>query len=115
MSNTSELFAIAAHLHVLLRRKTGRVTDTEWMVANADYAREVVRYTREKAVSEQHPDLLPWAAKLEAAIVSMSATPRRTLLEVAADSLRPSPRPGAATAPGAPNAPADDHYVGGLR
>jgi hypothetical protein len=29
VSNTSELFAIAAHLHVLLRRRTGRVTDTE--------------------------------------------------------------------------------------
>ena len=26
----SDKLAIAAHLHVLLRRKTGRVTDTEW-------------------------------------------------------------------------------------
>ena len=43
MSN-NELFAVAAHLHVVLRRKTGRVTDTEWMTANADYAREIVRY-----------------------------------------------------------------------
>ena len=31
----SDRLAIAAHLHVLLRRKTGRVTDTEWMAANA--------------------------------------------------------------------------------
>ncbi len=31
----SEKIAIAAHLHVLLRRKTGRVTDTEWMASNA--------------------------------------------------------------------------------
>lgn len=34
----SEKLAIAAHLHVLLRRKTGRVTDTEWLAANAEYA-----------------------------------------------------------------------------
>ncbi|MDO8770278.1 MAG: hypothetical protein Q7K57_16555 [Burkholderiaceae bacterium] len=35
---------IAAHLHVLLRRKTGRVTDTEWMASNA--AVGVSRYIR---------------------------------------------------------------------
>ena len=29
----SEKLAVAAHLHVLLRRKTGRVTDTEWMLS----------------------------------------------------------------------------------
>ena len=34
MSDSDKL-AIAAHLHVLLRRKTGRVTDTEWMAVNA--------------------------------------------------------------------------------
>lgn len=33
-----------AHLHVLLRRKTGRVTDTEWMVSNVDYARAMAHY-----------------------------------------------------------------------
>ena len=42
MSDSDKL-AIAAHLHVLLRRKTGRVTDTEWMAVNADYAQEIVR------------------------------------------------------------------------
>jgi hypothetical protein len=45
--STTDVFAIAAHLHVLLRRKTGRVTDTEWMATNADYAREIVRHARE--------------------------------------------------------------------
>lgn len=107
MSNSSELFAIAAHLHVLLRRKTGRVTDTEWLTANAEYAREIVRYTREKARTDGHADLLPLADKLEAAIVSMGAAPRRTLLEVAADTLRT----GDATPPGG----TDPRYVGGLR
>ena len=37
----SETLAIAARLHVLLRRKTGRVTDTEWLAVNADYAAEI--------------------------------------------------------------------------
>ena len=44
---SSEKIAIAAHLHVLLRRKTGRVTDTEWLATNADYAAEIVRFSRE--------------------------------------------------------------------
>lgn len=39
----SEKLAIAAHLHGLLRRKTGRVTDMEWMASNAAYAAEIVR------------------------------------------------------------------------
>jgi hypothetical protein len=107
MSN-NELFAIAAHLHVVLRRKTGRVTDTEWMTANAEYAREIVRFTREKANLEGHTDLLQLADKLEAAIVSMAATPRRTLLEVAADALRTGSTPSAASG-------TDPRYVGGLR
>ena len=45
----SEKLAIAAHLHVLLRRKAGRVTDTEWMAGNAEYAAEIVRFARAKA------------------------------------------------------------------
>ena len=40
----SELLAIAAHLHVLLRRSCGRVTDTEWLAANAEYAAEIIRF-----------------------------------------------------------------------
>ena len=46
----NEAFAAAAHLHVLLRRKTGRVTDTEWMVSNFEYAQAIVRFARDKAV-----------------------------------------------------------------
>ena len=59
----SEKFAIAAHLHVTLRRANGRVTDVEWMVKSADYAREIIRVAR----AETHPDLLRLADKLEAA------------------------------------------------
>lgn len=88
----TDVFAIAAHLHVLLRRKTGRVTDTEWMATNADYAREIVRHAREKAGSEGHADLLPWADKLEAAIpqigASAAAAVRKPMLQTAAETLR---------------------------
>ena len=103
MSASGNAFAIAAHLHVLLRRKTGRVTDTEWMATNADYAREIVRHAREKAASDGHPELLLWADKLEAAIVGMGAAPRKTMLEVAAQVLREAP-------------PLEEHrYIGRLR
>jgi hypothetical protein len=66
---TSEIVAIAAHLHVLLRRKTGRVTDTEWMASNLEYASEIVRFARANSVQEGHADLAEWAGKLERAIL----------------------------------------------
>lgn len=84
----SETFAISAHMHVLLRRKSGRVTDTEWMATNADYAREIVRFAREKATSEGHVELLPWADKLEAAIAEMGIPVRKPLLQKAQEALR---------------------------
>ncbi len=59
---SSETIALAAHLHVLLRRKLGRVTDTEWMAQNADYAREVLRVAR----AEHDADLDQWADRFEA-------------------------------------------------
>ena len=46
---SNDVFALAAHMHVLLRRKAGRLTDTEWLTTNADCAWEIVRFTREKA------------------------------------------------------------------
>ena len=66
---TSEKIALAAHLHVVLRRKTGRVTDTEWMASNAEYAREIIRFSRAKALEDGHEDLAMWAGKLEAAML----------------------------------------------
>ena len=64
----SEKLAIAAHLHVLLRRKTGRVTDTEWMASNTEYAAEIIRFARAAAKDDGHADLGEWAAKLELAM-----------------------------------------------
>ena len=85
----SEKLAMAAHLHVLLRRKTGRVTDTEWMASNAEYAREIVRFARAKAQEDGHPDLAEWADKLErATLETAAAKPRQPLAQSAMKMLR---------------------------
>jgi len=82
--SSSEKIAIAAHLHVLLRRKTGRVTDTEWMASNLDYAREITRFARLKAEEEGHADLAAWADKLEEIMAIPVATPRIPLVTLIA-------------------------------
>lgn len=79
----SDRLAIAAHLHVLLRRRTGRVTDTEWMAANADYAQEIIRFARQRAQQDDAPELAEWADKLEHAMADAlaEAQARKPLLE----------------------------------
>lgn len=64
MSNT-ERMAVAAHLHVALRRKAGRVTDTDWVAVNDEYAREVVRLARAKAQELADAGLAELANRLE--------------------------------------------------
>jgi hypothetical protein len=73
---TSEKVAIAAHLHVLLRRKTGRVTDIEWMTTNLEYAAEIVRVARNAAALDGVPELAEWATKLEQALQPATPAPR---------------------------------------
>ncbi len=114
----SEKLAMAAHLHVLLRRKTARVTDTEWMAANAEYAMEIVRFARAKAQEDGHPDLAEWADKLERATVESAAkAPARPLAQTAMQLLRDRQAATAAAAP-APlveqPAPAPEHTGGFL-
>ncbi|MES2424645.1 MAG: hypothetical protein V4562_09460 [Pseudomonadota bacterium] len=114
----SERVAIAAHLHVVLRRKTGRVTDVEWMAANAEYAAEIVRYTRTRAAEDNIPELLEWADKLERAMATPLATPRRPLLQtLAAAHASPAATPAAMPEPASGQPPEDaaSRYVGGLR
>jgi len=72
----SEALAAAAHLHVLLRRKAGRVTDTEWMASNVEYARAMVAFARASAEEDGHADLLPLGARVEA--LMQLAGPTRT-------------------------------------
>lgn len=71
----NEKIAIAAHLHVLLRRKTGRVTDTEWMASNRDYAIEIVRFARLSAAEQGDSDLGALANKLADIMGISSAQP----------------------------------------
>ena len=74
----SEKLAIAAHLHVVMRRKIGRVTDVEWMLRSPEYAREIIRI----ALSEpQHPELLEWAARLAEALFPASSEKRSTTVD----------------------------------
>jgi hypothetical protein len=93
----SQKLAIAAHLHVLLRRKTGRVTDTEWMAANLEYALEIVRFARAKALEDGHADLAEWADKLERAAMEPSPAQRTPLVQTAAQLLRDRPQVASAS------------------
>ncbi|MEO6277591.1 hypothetical protein [Roseateles sp.] len=63
MASDSERLAVAAHLHVLMRRKMGRVTDVEWLVRNAEYAQEIIRLACQQA---EHPEVADWGARLSA-------------------------------------------------
>ncbi len=132
----SERLAIAARLHVLLRRKTGRVTDTEWLAVNAEYAAEIIRYSRERALEPGMEDVAEWAARLEQAMAGANA-PRKTLLDAMVKSAvapaargaapvrdREAKKPGwveslfSDTQPPGPHDPDDSEsgrYVGGLR
>lgn len=103
----SDRLAIAAHLHVLLRRKVGRVTDTEWMAVNADYALEIVRFARQRAQEDNVPELAEWAVRLEQAVHAPSPDTRRPLLDVATQAVRQH-----IAAPPVPETP---RYVGGIR
>ncbi len=85
---SSEKIAIAAHLHVLLRRKTGRVTDTEWMASNAVYALEMVRFAREKAAEDGHADLALWADRLEGSMAAPEIKPRMPLVRLVTEAVK---------------------------
>lgn len=85
---SNEKIAIAAHLHVLLRRKTGRVTDTEWMATNREYAMEISRFAREKSVEDNHPDLTVWADKLDEIMSIAEPKPRVPLARMVADAVK---------------------------
>ncbi|QDL56133.1 hypothetical protein [Rhodoferax aquaticus] len=116
---SSETLAIAAHLHVLLRRKTGRVTDTEWMASNADYAAEIVRFARASAKSDGHTDLADWADKLaratqqdHAPTPSAGASAMATRLFGATSA---SQRLSSTSSFGADAVPSTERYVRGIR
>ena len=97
----SEKFAIASRMHVQLRRKTGRVTDVEWMVKNREYAEEVLRLVHE--LHDPEMDVLVRKFESEALGRAISAPARGTAPSQASRQT--------------PVAPADDHsrYITSLR
>ncbi|WP_197508889.1 hypothetical protein [Hydrogenophaga crassostreae] len=131
MSGHTEALATAAHLHVLLRRKTGRITDTEWMASNPEYARAIVAFARDTSNGGDLAELQPWADKLEGLIPAMGIRTRKPLLAEAAERLKPRSLEGATGERSAPGgrisgflepslgsdaaAPSDRRYVGGIR
>lgn len=102
----SERLAIAAHLHVLLRRRTGRVIDTEWMVQNEEYAQEILRLSRVRAAEGQWPDLAEWAERFAQSLATVSPQPAMdSVIERATRALHPNASPASDA----------QRYVGRLR
>lgn len=75
----SDLVALGAHLHVQLRRKTGRVIDVDWLIANAEYANVIVALAKANAVTQGAPELAIWATRFEQALQRVKR-PRQPLL-----------------------------------
>lgn len=112
MANNDRV-AIAAHLHVALRRKAGRVTDMDWMAVNDEYAHEILRLTRQKAQEDGDEGLNDLANKLQACLAQAPApAPTTPLVERMVKQWREPPAKPPATDGGEG---ADDRYVGGLR
>ena len=111
----SERIGIAAHLHVALRRKAGRVTDIDWMAVNDVYAHEVVRIAKAKAEEDGDAALLELAHKFELQLPQAEMPTRKAVAPVEepmplvgrlAQTLRESARAAEED---------DGRYVGGLR
>lgn len=114
----SDLLAAAAHMHVLLRRKTGRVTDTEWMATNAEYARAIIDFAREKARSDQIEELLPLADRVEGLLDSRMAATRPVWTDPRSQSPAPAAPAGSPaddSTPSSAQAALASRYIGRLR
>lgn len=88
----SERIAAAAHLHVALRRKAGRVTDTDWMAVNDVYAQAMVRLAHEKAQELHDPSLAELASRLDALLQAESTTKAAPLVQRVSQGLRGAAR-----------------------
>ena len=103
----SERVAVAAHLHVVLRRKTGRVTDTEWMACNQAYAQAMVAFALEHAREQQDEELARLARRLQdswSGDMPRHAAPAET-----------AQSDGSVTAKAAEILRTSERYIGGLR
>lgn len=111
----SERLAIAAHLHVVLRRKTGRVTDTEWMAGNQLYAQAMADF----ALAHAHENADEELARLAQRLQSSWSRPG-TLRSGGTSSPSAAPVAASSSAPALAEEPqmlprSAPRYVGGLR
>lgn len=71
MDHEAEKTSVAALMSVILRRKLNRMVDVKWLVKNHEYAREVIRISRELDMSDlngytDHFEQLMFGEKSEA-------------------------------------------------
>ena len=100
----SEKFALAARLHVMLRRKANRLIDVEWMVKNREYAEAILTFAR----AQQDAELTSAADKFE--VMLAPPAPRKP-----APLLAPPPAPVNGTAHHSKKDDDTDRYVFTLR
>ena len=106
----SQAFALAARLHVILRREKGRITDIEYMRRDAAYCRHVLSLID----SEEPEDVRALCTKLEdlylgpyGLFIRLAPPPAK----VAAAPKRLAPAP----APAPPRTTSKEEYIGRLR
>jgi hypothetical protein len=108
----SEKLAIAAHLHVVMRRKVGRVTDVEWIVKNPEYAREIIKLAK---ADPAHAEVVEWGEKLEAALFPADAKASKEVAANPAASNPPSGFGDSRIERPSRTSPLPTRYIGSLR
>ena len=82
--NDNERLALAAHLHVAMRRKIGRVTDTEWMASNVAYGLAMVDIALAHANDHLDQDLGRLALRFGAALTVRQSSERQPRADLGA-------------------------------
>lgn len=72
--SSNERLGLAARMHLLLRRTTGRVTDIDWLARNADYAAEIIRFARSRTIDDSTSELAQLADHFEQVVFSPAKT-----------------------------------------
>lgn len=106
----SQAFALAARLHVILRREKGRITDIEYMRRDADYCRHVIGLIDR----EESDDVRALCTKLEELYLGPHGVFIRLAPKVVA-APKVAAVPDQAPAPLAARASSRKEYIGHLR
>jgi len=120
----NQAFALMSRLHVILRREKGRITDIEYMRANADYCRHILAFAEKLQVND---DLNQICERLKEIYFGpdgllVAPPPRQPLLQRKAAIPAPPADAGEAEVPTQHKQPAaetgvavDNSYIGRLR